>query len=264
MTLAPALTFASDGVRAVASSFTEASPTCILQATRETEINSGVQVGRKSLVVGCEDGTLYFLRPRNSNISLDLIAKALEISTVSSTSPIRRHRRGLASPRSLSPSSAKSSFSPFQVSKPRVVSSVSAEQAEAPKNYVDFDEEQEKMRNMVKRKGVKDKTVIDSLMPGVEKTLEKCTDTPAAQPSNETDSITLASTPLSRSSSTHSLSLASSPATLPTALVPNTGESTPWRLICHTIPCERARLSAVARLRALEEYSLVLCLHRCG
>lgn len=150
------------------------------------------------------------------------------------------------------------------MAKPRAVSSVTAEQAEAPKNYVDFDDQQEKMRNMVKRKGVEDKTVMDSLMPGVEKTFEKHAEGHTPQPSGETESITIASAPLSPASSTRSLSLSPSPAIIPATPLPGAGEASPWRLICHTVPCERARLSTIACLKAVEGRPLILSLHLCG
>ena len=141
---------------------------------------------------------------------------------------------------------------------------MSAEQAEAPKNYVDFDEEEEKMRSMVKRKGVKDKTVVDSLLPGVEKTIERCSDVSASQLSTGTEPRTMPSTPLSPSSSTQSLPIPSSPATVPKVSIPRPEDRTPWRLIGHTIPYERARLSTVTSLKALEGHPLLLCLHRSG
>lgn len=260
------LSLANRGPRSIAASFADATTTCVLHVEVDA---SEDQKGQENLVVGCEDGTLYFLQskkpPSNNGGSLEAVTRALETPPSSATRSNRRYHRGLASPRSLSPASAKS-FSPFQVTKSRVVSSVSAEQAEAPKNYVDFDEEQEKMKNMVKRKGVKDKTVVDSLMPGVEKSFsaDKCADATAVSPPNETESITLASTPLSPSSSTHSLSLPSSPAALPKVLLPALADAATWKLTCHTIPCERARLSPVTGLKTLAKDALILCLHRSG
>ncbi|KAI0088571.1 hypothetical protein BDY19DRAFT_993956 [Irpex rosettiformis] len=258
MSSAFSLTFSSHA--SVASSFSEATPTNLLQ------IPDGRQDGREeqkgTLLVGCEDGSLFLLHSKTSPGPSPPSPPA--VSEVSPVSPLLSGRRKpyRAASRSRSPASPSSQHTPFHVTKPRVVSSVSAEQAEAPKNFVDFEDEQEKMKNMLKRKGVKEKTVMDSLMPGVEKAFgpDKCAE---AGTTKEGDATHTASTPLSPASSTYSLSRPSSVSNIPSLILPDS-QKTRWNLLCHTIPHERARLSSVTSLKAISRHPLALSLHRSG
>jgi hypothetical protein len=54
-------------------------------------------------------------------------------------------------------------------SKSRAVSGLSKEQVEAPKNYVDFDEEQEKLKGLVNDKSHKEKGVMEGLVAQFER-----------------------------------------------------------------------------------------------
>lgn len=270
MSSAFSLTFAHAGATSVPSSFAEAIPTSLLLSRRKIDGIAEGEGRQSNIVVGCEDGSLYFLHSKeslsNTGSSLDSAVAAHDASSDSHEIRGGLHPHGITSPRSLSPASTKSSYSPFHVTKSHAVSSVSPEQAEAPKNYVNFDEEQEKMKSLIKRKGVKDKTVLDSLMPGVEKAFapDKCADASAVSPPNEVESVTIASTPLSPSSSVYSISRPASPTAAPRTSLPSSSETQSWTLTCHTIPPERARHSPVTCLKHLERHPAALCLHRSG
>lgn len=243
-------------------SLSEATPTDIIQKQISISVPEGEEEQRGSLFVGCEDGSLFLLHSRISpNSPRETTPPVTATSPLSPLLSSRTKPRRASSPRSRSPTSPRSTYSPFHVTKPRVVSSVSAAQVEAPKNFVDFDDEQEKMKNMLKRKGVKDKTVVDSLMPGVEKAFapDKCD----AEHTKGTDSAHIASTPLSPASSAHSLSRPSSTSNIPSLVLPSDHEAT-WHLACHTIPNERARLFSVTSLKPLEPHPFVLSLHESG
>lgn len=144
---------------------------------------------------------------------------------------------------------------------------MSAEQVEAPKNYVDFEDEEQKLRGMVKRKGVKDKTVVDSILSGVEKTLPDksaaSSATHSARPSisqGTEGSKTLPSASMSRSSSAQSL------ASLPSPLRPYLNESDPflWTLVSHTTSPYIGAGKAIRDMGSLANHGMVLCLHDSG
>ncbi|KAF9071142.1 hypothetical protein BDP27DRAFT_554563 [Rhodocollybia butyracea] len=102
-------------------------------------------------IVGLEDGSVLILR--RSEIFEKRAAKSLlpppSPATLSQTSSITT-ASGSTSP-------SGSHISPFTVSsRSRIVSSVTTEQVEAPKNYVDFDDEPEKLKDMLKGKGPRD------------------------------------------------------------------------------------------------------------
>ena len=150
------------------------------------------------------------------------------------------------------------------MTKSRVISSVTAELAEAPTNYVDFEDEQEKLKSMVKNKnGVKDKTVVDSLVSGAEMTLgaDTCVDQASG---GDIESKTLTSDPMSPASSIRSLSTPTSPTMVPVLSNLELAETPGWSIICHTVPCERARLSPITGLMGLDGHALALSLHECG
>jgi WD repeat-containing protein 7 len=117
----------------------------------------------EGVALGCEDGTLFLLR-QNCHAAPISIEKPLL-----SRSPSRKS--GRHSSRSQSrPRTPTSSLTPFSLtSRARVVSAISDEQARAPKNYVDFDEESEKLRELLKG-GVKDSSSTDQPRRSFDKT----------------------------------------------------------------------------------------------
>jgi len=110
----------------------------------------------EGVALGCEDGTLFLLRQdRHGNSAPISIGNPL-----SSRSPSRKSARHSSRSHSR-PRTPSSSLTPFSLtSRARVVSAISDEQAQAPKNYVDFDEESEKLRELLKG-GVKDSSSTD-------------------------------------------------------------------------------------------------------
>jgi WD repeat-containing protein 7 len=110
----------------------------------------------EGVALGCEDGTLFLLRQNRHGTSVPIsIEKPL-----SSRSPSRKsaHRSSRSHSRPRTPTS---SLTPFSLaSRARVVSAISDEQAKAPKNHVDFDEESEKLRELLKG-GAKDSSSTD-------------------------------------------------------------------------------------------------------
>lgn len=116
---------------------------------------------RQGVAVGCDDGTVYIFEPSAKIRHLERLPSGsvlhLDVRSSSSQSTSPRHlgiSAGSSKSRSASPSSVKSGYSPFQVTRSRIVSSVTNEQVEAPKVYVDYDEEPEKLKNFLKGKGI--------------------------------------------------------------------------------------------------------------
>jgi len=100
-------------------------------------------------LVGSTDGTLYvFNRSRTTATAAE---RPLPESQPSQpTSPLPRDSR--ATSRSSTPSTA--SPAPFSViPRSRIVSGVTTEQVEAPKNYVDFDDEPDKLKDILRGRG---------------------------------------------------------------------------------------------------------------
>jgi hypothetical protein len=116
----------------------------------------------EGVALGCKDGTLYLLRHNRHGTSVPTpisVEKPL-LSRSSSRTTGRLSRGSLSRPRSPTPSLA-----PFSIaSRARVVSAISDEQAQAPKNHVDFDEEPERLKELLKG-GVKDSCSTDRSRP---------------------------------------------------------------------------------------------------
>ncbi|KAJ3534487.1 hypothetical protein NM688_g7130 [Phlebia brevispora] len=282
MNVSLSLTFAANTHSAIVTSFSQSRPTRILSWSvhSDSDATSSSKIPDGS-AVGCDDGSLYFfrsstvkgLRRRSSTGSFSKDISSSDILNLAGPlSPLRAPH--LHSRRSISPSSTKSTFSPFQPSKSHVVSSVSTEKVEAPKNYVDFEDEQEKLKGMVKRRSVKGKTVVDSLLSGADKTLpDRCNEsspspstpvTPSVPEEREKDeSKALPSISASRSSSV-SLSTPSSSRTQPFVSRSNEVDPFTWTLICHTIsPCKGPGRS-IRAMKSLVHHGMLLCLHESG
>jgi hypothetical protein len=83
----------------------------------------------------------------------------------SSPSHSRRHSRSLQSPSSLSFNQALINVS----ARARVVSGVSHEQVEAPKNYVDFEDEPERLKDILRSNSKHKRTLADSILPSFDR-----------------------------------------------------------------------------------------------
>lgn len=128
--------------------------------------------------VGCEDGSVYLFHPK-LGVKTDLISPFrfnfepmdtplhTRPTTPSVTSYLGRNSSAFSSQSSL-----KSTTNPFHLSRSRVVSGVTAEAVEAPKNYVDFEDEQERLKGLLKHKGpVKERHLMDAVLPSFEKNI---------------------------------------------------------------------------------------------
>jgi hypothetical protein len=111
----------------------------------------------EGVALGCDDGTLYLLRQSRNRSSTPInIEKPLLSRSPSPTSVHHLSSRSRSRPRT-----PTASIAPFSIaSRARVVSGISDEQAQAPKNYVDFDEEPEKLKELLKG-GIKDSASTD-------------------------------------------------------------------------------------------------------
>ncbi|KAH9480388.1 WD repeat-containing protein 7 [Psilocybe cubensis] len=115
----------------------------------------------KLVVVGCKDGTAYVLQtslPSFSTPSDRSQSKELP----SSKSATRTAKSFPSSSGTSSPTLSSFPLSPtFSVTaKPRVVSGVTTDSVEAPKNYVDFDDEPDRLKDILKGKNPRDRHSI--------------------------------------------------------------------------------------------------------
>jgi WD repeat-containing protein 7 len=136
------------------------------------------RVPLRGAFIGFEDGTVYLFHPK-LRTKADLISPAQFNFDLADTplhtraptpSGISRLGRNLSA--FSSQSSFKSTASPFHLSRTRIVSGVTAEVVEAPKNHVDFEDEQEKLRDLLKHKNpLKDRHLMDGMLPTFEKNI---------------------------------------------------------------------------------------------
>ena len=119
-----------------------------------------------AILAGCNDGGVYvFSEPHQE------APPRVDLTTPSPTRPARTQMRSptrlvpsdsRTTSRSSSPSIASLSPAPFHVSpRSRVVAGVTTTQAEAPKNYVDFDDEPDRLKDMLKGRAPRDKPEKD-------------------------------------------------------------------------------------------------------
>ncbi|PBK67260.1 WD40 repeat-like protein [Armillaria solidipes] len=114
--------------------------------------------GERFAVIGCQDGTSFVFRP-SLVPSISAVSKPHDSAQSSRpSSPLRASRDSRATSRSTSPTSNTSTFPPFTVTpRSRIVSGITTEQVEAPKNYVDFEDEPDKLKDMLKARRSKDR-----------------------------------------------------------------------------------------------------------
>jgi hypothetical protein len=213
---------------------------------------------------GCEDGTLYLLRqsphhtPPPINIERPLSSRP---SNTTSGPPFSGRSRS----RSRTPTS---SLSPFSLtSRARVVSGLSDEQARAPKTSVDFDEEPEKLKELL-RGGVKDSASGDKLPLSVDRNAAL----PEKQPA-WSKGLSSPSGSVRRSEAKSLLSATHSPAPSVTTLPsppslssPSSPSRLPYHLSlgCHIFPQRSGTGNAVVGLCALENGRHFVCLRSQG
>jgi len=115
------------------------------------------------IAIGCQDGTVYVLT--RSALSTSTTIDPQVPQCIDHTRPKQLTRLSKAScPNSqpVSPTIVSSALSPtFNVTaKPRVVSGITTEPVEAPKNYVDFEDEPDKLKDILKGKNPRERPSI--------------------------------------------------------------------------------------------------------
>ena len=241
------------------------------------------RVPLRGVFVGFEDGTMYLFHPKlgtkadlisPARFNFDLVDTPLHtrVSTPSGTSLLGRNLSA-----SSSQSSFKSTASPFHLSRSKIVSGVTTEAVEAPKNYVDFEEEQEKLRDLLKHKGpVRERHFMDGVLPTFEKNISidkhpvppLTTSTIVVQPPNSTKKKSQSRIPSSTHSRTpshliNSTSTQNSPVTTPPQLYIS-GDIYSLQLRSHTFPSRFGPGKAVSQLFVDEYQHCVVCLQENG
>jgi hypothetical protein len=232
----------------------------------------------RGAVFGCKDGTIYVFKPlsganapQNSNRSPPAFSADADVTSRPSTPSIRprsHSRSAYPGSRSASPSSSLAfQHATFNMtSRSHAVSGLSKEQAEAPKNHVDFEDEPEKLREMLQGKGVRDKTVVDNIVPSFDKGLVLERSPPIVFPSGTVSSRkdearSLLSATNSPPFTPRSLSVPSSPSLVPVTSSNSRTSRYPLSLLCHIIP---NRPGAVSAIQLLDNNRLLVVLQDNG
>lgn len=144
--------YKNDSTDLIMDGFLKGKPTSIKTWTRTLD---GQDQSHEGLVVGCEDGTLYVFRKRPSTSLSDVVEPS-----VCQPLPLMFTTKHQTS-RSASPSTSAAPL--FVPPRARVVSGISAERVEAPKNYVDFEDEADKLKDLLKGKNPSTRTLSDTV-----------------------------------------------------------------------------------------------------
>jgi len=122
----------------------------------------GDDEGSRGIVLGCQDGTLYVMYCPSITAPTAPRLQAPDVKEVAQQKHLKRTHRSHNHSRPTSPTAMSSVLSPtFNVTpKLRVVSGITTEQVEAPKNYVDFDEEPDKLKDILKGKNPRERSSV--------------------------------------------------------------------------------------------------------
>ncbi|KZP13950.1 WD40 repeat-like protein [Athelia psychrophila] len=146
-------------------------------------LSGGDVLEARGVALGCKDGTVYLYHaphaPRATQ-AMQLSSRSpstvsvLDLSRPVTPSPHTHTRRASRShptgSRSASPSSLAFQHNGFGMApRAQAVSGLSRQPVEAPKNYVDFDEEPDKLKGMLQGKAVREKSVAEHLVPSFDK-----------------------------------------------------------------------------------------------
>ena len=139
--------------RILERSLTKSFPTILKYWSTTPEAVQDVET--HALVLGCRDGTLYVFHRLStpSPDAIGLVPGFLENNkSPKPRNPTRISKIPSSNSSTVSASALSSALSPtFNVTaKLRVVSGVTTEQVEAPKNYVDFEDEPDKLKDILK------------------------------------------------------------------------------------------------------------------
>ncbi|OCH87320.1 hypothetical protein OBBRIDRAFT_889871 [Obba rivulosa] len=248
---------------AVETAVSLCSPSCQTQwGGFRTEETAAVHVPYSStpcgIALGCEDGSvfLFHAKPTQSPADDSGVSPKTTRQDSGTAAPLRHLSPGRATPRSASPSPVKINFTPFQVSRSRIVSSVSSEQVEAPKNYVDFEEETEKLKRMLKGKGAKERTP----------------DEPRSSREGSASPDKGARSPTRSSSAVPTIGSVSKEKAISTPPSPHVHRDTSGEaelhstlsLRCHIIPPQSGHSAAVSALKVVDHDRYMVCLYKSG
>lgn len=115
------------------------------------------------IAIGCQDGTVYVLTCSALSTSTTIDPQVPQcIDPTRPKHPTRLSKASRSNSQPVSPTIVSSALSPtFNVTaKPRVVSGVTTEPVEAPKNYVDFEDEPDKLKDILKGKNPRERHSI--------------------------------------------------------------------------------------------------------
>ena len=237
----------------------------------------------RGVFIGCEDGSVYLFHPK-LGVKADLISPArfnfeltdtllhIRPPTPSGISHLGRNSSAFSSQSSL-----KSTTNPFHLSRSKIVSGVTAEAIEAPKNYVDFEDEQEKLKGLLKHKGlVKERHLMDAVFPSFEKNISfdkypvpplptTTTGIQPRKPAKKNSESRVRSSAHSRTPSqpTNSTSTQASPTTTPLHLH-TSGDIHSLYLRSHTFTSRFGPGKAISQLLVDESQRYVICLQNNG
>ena len=115
------------------------------------------------IAIGCQDGTVYVLTRSALSASTTIGPQVPQcIDPKRPKQPTRLSKASRPNSQPVSPTTVSSVLSPtFNVTaKPRVVSGITTEPVEAPKNYVDFEDEPDKLKDILKGKNPRERHSI--------------------------------------------------------------------------------------------------------
>jgi len=237
------------------------------------------------VALGCEDGSIYLFLPKSSWDPVDRNSGPKVCLEQATTLPrLSQSPRPATPPQVLQASSPVPSngatpyrvttalHGPFLPSKSRIQAEVSKEQVEAPKNYVDYDDEPAKLKSLLKGKGlVKERGVIDSIIPKFERNIHL-----GRQSAGKNIHLTLDKEDVKSYMSTGNSSPSWTPRSLspvlgspPSSAVPSLirtadDPSGSLRLVAHIFPPRFGQGRKIIGLEALEGGLLVVSLQECG
>ena len=237
------------------------------------------------VALGCEDGSIYLFLPKNSWDLVDrnsgpkvcpdqtiTLPRLSQSSRPATPTPVLRASSPIPSNGSTSHRVTTGLHGPFLPSKSKIQAEVSKEQVEAPKNYVDYDDEPAKLKSLLKGKGpVKERSVIDSIIPKFERNIHL-----DRQSAGKNIRLTLDKEEVKSYLSAGNSSPSWTPRSLspvlsspPSSALPNVirNGDDPFdslRLVAHIFPPRFGQGRKITGLEALERGSLVVSLQECG
>ena len=197
-----------------------------------------------ALVLGCQDGTLYVFH-RLSTSSPNVI----DLENSKSLRPRNVPKSSDSNSPPVSPTALSSILSPtFNVTaKLRVVSGVTTEQVEALKNYVDFEDEPDKLKDILKGRNPRERHDSSSDR------------TPKSAPSSIIEPVPKRKNPASRSLLSAENSRASTPSfSIPASPREGCSFSPPgplyhWELLYHIIPSRSGPEHSIKSIQFLDD-----------